>query len=85
MPKQQREESPVIVPIPSSDTQAEHDRIREIERPGSAARARGEDVAPQQGLRRSGGRTGHTEGAARRRRALTSSSRSGPDGPRCAA
>jgi hypothetical protein len=28
MPKQKREEKPVVVPIPSSDTQAEHDRIR---------------------------------------------------------
>lgn len=29
MPKQTREELPVVVPIPSSDTQAEHDRVRE--------------------------------------------------------
>jgi hypothetical protein len=28
MPKQTRKESPEVVPIPSSDTQAEHDRIR---------------------------------------------------------
>ena len=28
MPKQKRKEIQVVVPIPSSDTQAEHDRIR---------------------------------------------------------
>ena len=28
MPKQQRKETPTVVPIPSTDTQAEHDRIR---------------------------------------------------------
>ena len=28
MPKQTRKEIPVVVPIPSSDTQAEHDRVR---------------------------------------------------------
>jgi hypothetical protein len=45
MPKQKREESPVVVPIPSSDTQSEHDRIRQsndrdqqLEREGKVSR-----------------------------------------------
>jgi hypothetical protein len=44
MPKRKEEETPSIVPIPSSDTQAEHDRIRksndrdqQLEREGKTA------------------------------------------------
>jgi hypothetical protein len=53
MPKQKREDLPVVVPIPSSDTQAEHDRIRHsndrdqrLEREGKPSRHnRGYDEA----------------------------------------
>jgi hypothetical protein len=44
MPKQKRKETPVVVPIPSLDTQEEHDRIRrsndrdqQLERDGKAS------------------------------------------------
>ena len=44
MPKQRRKETAVVIPIPSSDTQSEHDRIRksndldqQLEREGKIA------------------------------------------------
>jgi len=44
MPKQKRKETAVVIPIPSSDTQSEHDRIRksndldqQLEREGKIA------------------------------------------------
>ena len=53
MPKQTRKEIAVIVPIPSSDTQAEHDRVRKsndrdqrLEREGKTSpHSRGYDEA----------------------------------------